>query len=347
MKRRLAAAAALAALASCGEISAFYCDSDEDCAAGNRGGVCTIYRFCAFDDPSCPFDLRYHASAGVLGGVCVGDEESVGFEPPPQCGSELCGDGLDGDCRGDADVDPVCPAGDSPLAPRPLAGWQFANIRYARNDYGPSCGGIGGRDVFFQLDLADPARLYVDTYGTDFRAILAVHQGPCSALGPELACVEYACSEQFQMWTGLLEAGSHCVIVDQADADEAAFGSWNLIVRSTTGAPVPEGYIGLLGGDTCATGDLLQASCSPAGGPDQAWLVTSCEPLQLRFSTCVSQPAFTGTVQAWNQYYGELGCGAGCPGVTIDLDEPGALWLLAEAPDGASCGPIAAELAVR
>lgn len=333
---RVAAIALVALSAGCGRVSPYYCDGDEECVIGNRNGVCTIYQFCAFDDVACGFDLRYHESAGPLAGICVGEEP---FPPSGECGPEYCGDDIDGDCFDDPD--PTCPPGDDPDEPQPLLDWQWINLRYANNDYTPSCASPGGRDMFFETVIEQPSLMFLDTWGTDFRAILVVRAGACADIDtsePEISCVEYACSEYHQQWAGYLDPGTYCVIVDQYDEDEAAFGSWNLILRRSLGPPVSGGYPGDLYAETCSRDDWF-GSCSP-GAPDASWMISTCTATTLRLSTCDTQPEFTGTVQAYSHWFEELGCAAGCPGLDVELTEPGAVWLVAEAADAGSCGDV-------
>ena len=293
----------LVTLAGCGTVPPFLCDGNDDCGAG----VCTDDGVCAVQDGSCPSGFRYHPSAGPA------------F-------AETCVDAT------------ATPGGDTPDDPIALGESSSVDIRDATDDYTPSCGAAGGRDIFFQTTLTVPGRLYVDTFGTDFHVILAVHNGGCAALGAEISCGSDSCSAELQQFTEVLAPGTYCVIADQIDGSGT-----RLVVRSGLGPPSLLGQIGTNAGDSC-DGDAWQAACSPADAPEQTWLLTSCTPTTFTASTCVSDPAFDGDLEGHSLGLTEHACAAGCPAIQIPLAEPGAVWLVAEAADGAGCGPVSVEV---
>ena len=303
---RPAALATLAALgaAGCGDLPPFHCELDAQCA----GGACTPEGLCAFEDPSCESGLSYDASAGELAGACVADA-----------------------------------AGDTAERPRALADFQMLDVADARDDDTPSCAASGrGRDVFFQTTIDEVSRLYIDTFGSDFRVVLSVHRGPCTARTSELACGTASCSEHLHQWTDIVEPGTYCVIADRLDDGDPGT---TLAVRSFAGDPAPLGALGVNEGDTCED-DLWEGTCSPIDAPDTTWFVTSCVPATISASTCSIDPSFDGDLQAYTLSETERACTSGCD-AEIRLTEPGAAWIVAEAAGDVACGPMAVEITAR
>lgn len=294
------------ALAGCGDVQPFYCANDAECTDGTSAGTCTSFGFCAFPDTSCPSGKRYHDSAGNLANSCVGQEMTV--------------------------------AGDKPDGALPLEPFKMLDITGATDDYQPSCGGHGGRDIFFQTTIGSRSRLYLDTYGISYRPVLAIHHGPCVALGAEVACVGASCSDKLKQWSDILDPGTYCIIVDQVDGSET---STALVLRSMMGPPAPLGQVGTTVGDSC-TADAWQGTCSPMGVTEQTWFYMTCAKTTFMATTCNSAPGFDGDLQMWGINRTQLACENGCPGPTTAQTDPGPLWLAAEA--GATCGPIGVDV---
>ncbi len=305
----LAALAVLAALAAagsagCGDLPPFHCEQDAECA----GGTCASGGRCASPDPACASGKSYDASAGPLAGACV----------------------------------PMPPAGDAADQPRPLQELQTVDLAGARDDDAPSCAPGGrGRDVFFETKLGGRRRLYLDTLGSDFRAVLSVHRGPCAARTAELACGTASCSEQLHQWSEVVEPGTYCVIADRLD--DADPGT-TLVLRSFDGDPAPLGQLGVNAGNTCE--DDLWAGCG-RDGPDMTWFVTSCVPATISASICSTGPSFDGTLQVYSLTWSEGACTESCSGAEQRLDEPGGAWIVAEAPDRSRCGQVSVEITAR
>lgn len=71
----------------CSHPGVFRCESNEQCQDGERQGVCTDARYCAFEDESCASGLEYGALAEPeLAGTCVPVGGSTG--PTDEPGSE-------------------------------------------------------------------------------------------------------------------------------------------------------------------------------------------------------------------------------------------------------------------
>lgn len=295
----------LLALAACGDEKPFVCSDSVDCAADGRQGVCTSDGVCAFADPTCANGLRYHESAGDLGGKCVGGSTN----------------------------------GDTPAAPLPLQPLQTVNIANTHDDITPTCSISGGRDVFFEIAITETGRLYVDTLGTDFPHVVAVYSGSCNNRSGELDCVTAACSAQFQQWSDILAVGTYCIVVDQAGSG----GGTSLVVRSMLGPPSPE--VDIVGnptvnGDTCGP-DFYDGTCSPPTLPEASWFLMSCK--SQGYTASVNTGTFTGALFAETYGGDELACQTG--GAPMSLTQPpGPLWVIAEAPSASTCGGISVDI---
>lgn len=337
------------AVSACSSVPPFPCDDDDQCHVAERDGVCTIYGHCAFADSTCEeFELRYHLSAGELAGTCVGDEGD--FDPPGECepAPEYCGDDQDSDCF--EDEDPSCPAGDAPSTAVALAAGDdaYVNIRYADNEYTPSCASPGGRDAFFEFTLASDELVYLDTAGTDFRAVLVLRNGACAEQDvntPELACISSSCSNRLSQWAGVLVAGTYCVVVDQYDLDEASFGSWNLFLRRRGGPAAAHLEVGRMSGDTCPSGsgvDGWSATCSQAGAADATYYFTLCEETATFAASTCADAGFSPVLHAHDGSGREAACAAGCTGgdggLVAQLTGPDLFYLVVDGAGAADCG---------
>jgi hypothetical protein len=299
---RLAVGVLGLAFASCGEPTAYRCSTNAQCQDGSAQGVCTRENLCALTDQSCASGLRYDESAGMLAGQCI-------------------------------------IAGDDPSAPLPLEPSQTVDLQGAHDDYTPSCGMAGGPDIFFETTLTQPGRLYVDTFGTSFDVILAIHSGPCATLGAELACLAASCTAEFQQWSADLPAGTYCVIADQAHAATTL----TLTVRSVLGPSSPLGQVGTNVGNTC-TEDVWTGACGRSSTPEQTWFFMTCAPQVFTASACVVQPGFEGDLQAWGLGNSALGCDTGCTPMSVSQTEPGPLFIVEEAASLATCGSAALDV---
>src|SRR5262249_40182786 len=150
----------------------------------------------------------------------------------------------------------------------------------ANDDYSPSCAGNGGKDLFFDIEVDKPTRLYLDTLGSNFDAVIAVLGGSCKSRGSERDCVTGACP-QFDQWSDVLPTGKYCLVIDQAGSDTGN----QLMLRSMFGPPADEVQFGTLSGSTCNADDW-QGVCDPGQGlSDITWFTM----------TCVAQPAYMST----------------------------------------------------
>ena len=215
-----------------------------------------------------------------------------GCSPVP----EICGDSIDQDCNGN---DPMCVANDGPAgAVNVTNGGNFTvDLEYARDDVtASSCGGSGGRDVFYQVTLSAPRVYYFDTFGSSFDTMIRVYARSCANVGTGpsgLACGNDSCStEQTQMALSL-PAGTSCIVIEQASSAETSGNlTLEVIAGSRDGMPMAAGMQTLTGSTANSTNimDPVDTNCDGPGsnGKDLAYFFTACpsQTLLLDAETC-------------------------------------------------------------
>ena len=102
----------------------------------------------------------------------------------------LPGDAADSDTTlVDAEVDArkfdacaTCPANDVSGGPEQITGTIVltADLTNAHDDIAVSCGGAGGRDLFYELVVPTQQVVYVDTSTSTADTALALYAGPCA-----------------------------------------------------------------------------------------------------------------------------------------------------------------------
>lgn len=189
----------------------------------------------------------------------------------------------------------TCPPNDRPEGAIAITapGRITAILTDARDDAAPSCGGAGGRDLFYELVVPTRQVVYLDTVDSDFDAVLAVRPGSCTQTQAQLACANDPCTgSTHAQLARSLAAGTYCVIVDEGAA--SAGGSLALDVTfagrdgiELTGTPPYQ-----ISGDSCTGTDLRDPSCEfNADDPGTAkdlmyWFAVCPGSHNLRASTC-------------------------------------------------------------
>lgn len=195
-----------------------------------------------------------------------------------------------GDASADAAVDTGlvdacsgCPANDVPGGAEQITGTTvlMPMLANAHDDVSTSCGGAGGRDLFYELVVPAQQVVYIDTETSTADAVIALRAGPCTITAQELACSNDPCTGQtFAQVARTLAPGTYCMVVDEATA------TGNQLVidvfyagrdgTQLTGTPP---YV--VSGDTCAGADVTDPSCemqanNPGTAKDDMFWYTRC-----------------------------------------------------------------------
>jgi hypothetical protein len=109
---------------------------------------------------------------------------------PPVTGNDQCGGAADASAGG-------CFNGDTSTM---------------TDDYDPTCGSSGGKDVVFTMTLASARTVRLATYGSDFDTLLSVRQGACT--GTETVCDDDGGSGVDSLIERSFSAGTWFVFVD-------------------------------------------------------------------------------------------------------------------------------------
>src|SRR5688572_236249 len=178
-------------------------------------------------DADCPSSLVCSPASGTCETTASSVDAPIAIDAPLVDGCtpvrEICGNGVDEDCD---TMDPACAANDvAGGAVDVTAGGVFTgNALLAKDDVAANgCGANGGRDLFFQVELAAPQVYCFETFGADYDTVIRVYTKACSMVGSgagAAACVDDACGGNRGHVAASLPAGRSCIVIDQRDADE-------------------------------------------------------------------------------------------------------------------------------
>ncbi|MFT3695010.1 MAG: hypothetical protein QM831_17870 [Kofleriaceae bacterium] len=190
---------------------------------------------------------------------------------------------------------PEFPANDLPQNPLDVtAGGTFvANLNNAHDDAPQnSCGGDGGADVFYTVNLPGAEVLYFDTFGSNFATTIRVFPGKqCTDVAQAMMpCSHTACGGAQSQLALQLPSGVSCIVVDQTAGEMN--GALTLTVKrgGRVGAHLNAG-MQTLTGNTCDGSDTSSApdDCDASvGAKDLSYYFTTCpgQTLKLDASTC-------------------------------------------------------------
>jgi hypothetical protein len=213
--------------------------------------------------------------------------------------AETCGDGVDQDCNG-ADV--ACPTNDLPSGATNISGGgTFTVDLVAAHDDDANatsgCGSTGGRDVFYQLSLASPEVVYLDTFGSSFDTVIRVYSGTCAARTGTPTCDDDAgvCTGVQSQLATQLAAGTWCVVVDQFSSLQTTGALTLSVVRGgRTGTSIAAAN-GSQAGTTTGLTNVTTGGCqSNSTAPDRAYFFTVCP------ATTMTVGANTCTTTTWD-----------------------------------------------
>jgi hypothetical protein len=174
------------------------------------------------------------------------------------------------------------------------AGGTFCNVlEPANDDHDPICAAMGGRDLYYQIDLPAPETVYLDTFGSSGPTSLTVRTGACDLAGPELTCNVSDCSQGVQRVATLM-AGSHCLIVDEVAP--GAFDDHVALRVVRLGDVAIEMRSGVMNnGTTCGAGsDHASSYCGVSAGEDRAYHIAFCPGLIFTLALQMDSCTFPG-----------------------------------------------------
>jgi hypothetical protein len=297
------------------------CDGDDDtdaceeghwmCGAGGAA-VCddttgSTVEMCNDVDDDCqngiddPFDVGQPCTVGVgacaVDGMKICDNTQTGTTCDATAGlpsAELCGNNIDENCDG---ADATCPANDVATGAIDIsAGGTFTvDLTTAHDDNFAAttpqldCGGMGGRDAFYQFTLPAEEVVYWDTLGSNFDSVVRVYSGACTAIGatPQ-ACSDDQCSTTRSQGAMDLAAGTYCLVVDQFSSSTTNGAATLTFLRGGRKGIALPAASGTVTGTTTGGSNLSVASCEPqTNQPDVGHFTTTCSGSHtINASTC-------------------------------------------------------------
>lgn len=143
----------------------------------------------------------------------------------------------------------------------------------ARDDFAGECGGAGGADVVYALQVSEKSRLRVTASESQFAGSVSLRRA-CDAASSELFCAGFPMASASQhaetRYDWIVDPGAYYLIVDGADAGnfgkvklEAELSAWAALNRTCREAPLLRAGRPVRG-NTTGLPDEQRASC--AGG---------------------------------------------------------------------------------
>jgi hypothetical protein len=260
----------------------------------------------------------------------------------------------------DADLPPdactTCPANDGPEGAQPIigSGQITASFAAAHDDHSASCGGNGGRDLFFDVVVPVDQVVYLDTLAQTSDRVLALYQGACGAtLGAELACSNNPCAGTGAAQLGRsLTAGTYCLVVDEGTPTSGDALELDVTFAGRAGTELTGNGPWQVTGDSCTGTDLDDADDCMSGNNNAKdvmyWFAVCPGDHNLRADTCTNLGY--DSVIYFNSVSDELSCSDdGCTsgrGSRIQVDAQGAgLVMLVVDGYNAACGTFTLNVA--
>jgi hypothetical protein len=182
----------------------------------------------------------------------------------------------------------------------------------ARDDDMGSCGGRGGPDVFYRIDVTERSRLHAVLQPLEYRGAVLYLRRACDATG-EVACATGAGAVALET---LVEPGAYLLGVDARD--ESGLGTAQLDLRLDAAAQTDANCQGApllvagqtVEGDTTNQGNRFAARCARADGPDIVYRLRLARRAQVRLLLSAS---FDAVLHVRRQ------CVPGAPGEDVEV----------------------------
>jgi hypothetical protein len=177
-----------------------------------------------------------------------------------------------------------CPANDVPGGAEQITGTTvlMPMLTNAHDDAAPSCGGAGGRDLFYELVVPAQQVVYVDTEASTVDGVIAIHAGPCTTAAAEIACSNNPCDTYlFAQFAGTLAPGTYCMIVDEGSTTAGSKLVIDVHFAGRDGTQLTGASPIVVSGDTCAGSDVTDPNCentanNPGTAKDDMYWYTQC-----------------------------------------------------------------------
>jgi len=270
-----------------------------------------------------------------------------GVTGPCLAPAEVCGNMCDDDGNGTADdgCPPSGPPNDHCVGASILMGsGVIAGISFDRATPDARACAVG-RDLFYAVDLAQEAFVYLDTFGSAPDTVIEYLGTSCTAGMPD--CADHSCGGRQSQWVRPLRPGHHVFAL----AVTSGAGAVNLtyrVVPAAGGADTALTGVGHTDGTT-AGADAITHTCvdssgrAPRGAPEDDFYFTLC-PGQMRHldvDTCRSQTTYDTVLFALGPGFdhcnddGGGGCGQSSK-LVFDATGPGLVQIFVDGWDGAS-----------
>jgi hypothetical protein len=176
-----------------------------------------------------------------------------------------------------------CPANDVPGGAIQLTGTMTltADLASAHDDVAVSCGGAGGRDLYYQLVVPTAQVVYLDTSLSTADTAVALYAGPCLATQTETTCSNDPCAgATYSIIARNLAAGTYCVVVDEATVTGTAV-RLDVFFADREGTELTGTPPYVVSGDTCTGTDVTDPPCegtptNAGASKDQMYWYTKC-----------------------------------------------------------------------
>lgn len=172
-----------------------------------------------------------------------------------------------------------------------------ATLDGSRDDRAASCGGGGGRDLFYELVVPTAQVVYAATLASPADRVLALYSGSCAQAGSELACANDPCAGvRGAQLARSLAAGTYCLVVDEGSASTTDEVELEVTFAGRDGSELAGNGPWSMTGNSCSGADLTDGSCEGNGGN------ASSKDVMFWRLVCPGSHSFTASTCTGTQY---------------------------------------------